>query len=363
MTEQLATFSPDWISPPGDTILDILDERGWKQSEFAQRIGFSPKHVNHLISGKSTITENAAIKLERVLGSNARFWMNREAQYREALAREESLETLEAAVDWLKELPVTGMIKFGWIQRYKRKAEQVAEVLKFFGVASVDSWRTKYAEPLAAFRASEKFPKKPGAVAAWLRQGERRASEIRTASFGKAAFKTVLDGLRKLTNETDPDIFMPAMIEACASAGVAVVFEPVPTGCPASGVTKWIGTDKALLMLSFRHSSNDHLWFSFFHEAGHLLLHGKKMLFVEMKELDSKHEQEANRFAGNMLIPRGYEDRLIFLGHTETAIRAFSEEVGVAPGIIIGRMQKEGILPWGSRLNRLKVRYQWSHDA
>jgi len=89
-------FSPDWISTPGDTIIDLFEEHGWKRSEFAERIGFTPKHVSQLINGKSAITEDAAIRLERVLGSSARFWMNRESQYREALAREAELEALES---------------------------------------------------------------------------------------------------------------------------------------------------------------------------------------------------------------------------------------------------------------------------
>ncbi len=86
MTSQTYSFSPDWVSTPGDTIVDLLEERGWKQSEFAERIGFTPRHVSQLIHGKSAITEDTALRLERVLGSSARFWMNRESQYREALA-------------------------------------------------------------------------------------------------------------------------------------------------------------------------------------------------------------------------------------------------------------------------------------
>lgn len=359
MIEQTATFSPDWISTPGDTILDLLEERGWKQAEFAERIGFTTKHVSQLINGKSAITENAAIRLERVLGSSARFWMNRESQYREALAREAELDALENDVEWLKEIPVTHMVKCEWMAKCKSKAEQVSESLKFFGVASVDAWRNQYAAPLAAFRASEKFDKQPGAVAAWLRHGERCAEEIRTAPFDKAKFKAALEALRPLTNETDPNVFIPALMEACAAVGVAVVFAPAPTGCPASGATKWIAADKALLMLSLRHKTNDHLWFSFFHEAGHLLLHGKKMLFIETKELGGKQEEEANLFAANMLIPKQHEERLMLLGHTATSIRAFAKELGIAPGIVLGRMQNEGLIPWPTKLNNLKIRYQW----
>jgi len=149
------------------------------------------------------------------------------------------------------------------------------------------------------------------------------------------------------------------LMEACAASGVAVVFEPAPTGCPVSGATKWIASDKTLLMLSLRHKTNDHLWFSFFHEAGHLLLHGKKMLFIEGNGLDNEQEDEANQFAANLLIPKQHEERLILLGHSATSISAFAKELGIAPGIVIGRLQNEGLLPWGTRLNSLKARYQW----
>src|SRR6266478_5909529 len=104
-SQKVAVFSPDWISPPGDTIADILEERGWTQAEFAERTGFTTKHISLLINGKASITEATALKLERVLGSTAHFWLTREAQYREALARQHEETSLEKEVGWLKELP------------------------------------------------------------------------------------------------------------------------------------------------------------------------------------------------------------------------------------------------------------------
>ncbi len=94
MTEDHTTFTPDWLSPPGDTIADVLDERGWSQAELAQRIGYTPKHVNQLLRGKASINEDTALRLERVLGSTARFWLQREAEYRVALARRAEQKTL-----------------------------------------------------------------------------------------------------------------------------------------------------------------------------------------------------------------------------------------------------------------------------
>lgn len=360
MTEQTTTFQPNWFSPPGDTIADVLEEKGWSQAEFAQRCGYTTKHVSLLINGMASITEDTALKLERVLGSTARFWLVREAQYRETVARQNEFDELTAQAGWLKQLPLVDMCKFGWVKKFSHKGQQVAECLQYFGVSSVDIWQKRYAEPLAAFKASNKFTKNDAAVSAWLRQGERGADEIACKPFDKEQFKQVLTGLRVLTNETKPDVFIPLLVEACAQAGVAVVFAPTPKGCPVSGATRWLSSDKALLMLSLRHATNDHLWFAFFHEAGHLLLHGKKMVFLEAKGLDDEHEQQADKFASDLLIPSVHAKKLSTLTKTYAVIKQFALEVGVAPAIVVGRMQKEGYLRW-DLLNKCKVRYKWNH--
>ena len=365
MTENLDQFQPKWpLPPPGDTILDILKEKNWTQSEFADRAGYTTKHVNQLIRGKAAITEDTALRLERVLGSTAEFWLLREAKYREAIARAEENKRLEGETEWLKELPLQQMIKFGWIKKCAGKTEQVSECLKYFGVASVSAWRSKDPLPsqLAAFKSSEKFKKKPGAVAAWLRRGEQVAERRPSEKYDRQGFIEKLLTFRELTNEIEPDVFIPKLINACAEVGVVIVFEPAPTGCPVTGATRWLTPDKALIMLSLRHKSNDHLWFGFFHEAAHILFHGKRMLFLEVNGgMENEHEWEANQFAANFLIPKDKAKTLCDLALTRSAVEIFAGEIGVAPGIVVGRMQHEGYLPM-NYLNGLKVRYRWKTE-
>lgn len=86
--ETLADFAPDWVAVPGESINDLLEDRGWTQSDLATRTGFTTKHVNLLLKGKAPITEETALKLERVLGSTARFWLAMERQYKERLLRQ-----------------------------------------------------------------------------------------------------------------------------------------------------------------------------------------------------------------------------------------------------------------------------------
>ena len=356
-------FRPDWTSPPGETLADILEDRGWSQTEFAERTGYTEKHVSLLINGKASITEATALKLELVMGNPAAFWLSREARYREALARADEEKLLEKEGPWLKKLPLKHMLKSGWIRHRASVGAQVAECLRFFEVASVKAWETRYQEPMAAFRSSKKYSIDPAPTGAWFRQGERVASTIKCKPFDKTAFKNSLAVIRMLSNETDPDIFVPKLTEICAQVGVAVVFEPAPPGCPVSGATKWLSPTKALLMLSLRHKSNDHLWFSFFHEVGHILLHGKKLMFIDMeKMLTDEHEDEANRFSRDILIPPALAIKLMELPPSQAEVIAFAKQAQIAPGIVVGRLQNQGLLRW-SQLNHLKVLYRWKHET
>jgi len=359
MIEKTTTFDPDWVSPPGDTISDLIEERGWTQTELATRIGCTTKHLSLLINGKVPISDDIAIKLATVLGATAEFWLTREAHFRAKKAIRIEKQALDTQADWLGKIPVNDMVKFGWVQKHKDPGEQVAECLRFFGVASTTAWELRYIKPIAAFRVSSKCEIEPGAVVAWLRQGERKADSLDTQKFDNTIFKETLRDLRSLTRERDPKIFVPNLVGRCAKSGVAVAIEPAPRGCPLSGATRWLTQDKALLMLSLRYKSNDQFWFSFFHEAAHLLLHGKKLLFLETEgTLNDHQEAEADAFARDLLIPP-HEARLLkSLGRSSISIVNFASRIGVDPGIVVGRMQKEGFIPW-THLHGLKVRYKW----
>lgn len=359
MSKELSRqFNPDWVIPPGATIADLLEERGWSQTEFASRIGYTKKHVNLLIQGKASLSEEAAIKLERVLGSTVNFWLNREALYREAIARKEDLNVLNDSISWLKELPLKDMIRFGWIKKRTDKRELVSECLKFFGVASVNAWESKYQTPIAAFRSFNLTDDHKGSTSAWLRQGERQIAEITCSPFNEITFRSALQELRKLTKEEHEKVYIPKLVQVCADTGVALGIVRTPKGCPISGATRWLAPDKALIILSDRFKTNDQFWFSFFHEAGHLVLHSKKLWFIDVEgQMDDKQEMEADNFASQTLIPNAYFSKLLTLPKSEKAIRAFAKEIDIAPGIVVGRMQKEKALPW-THFNKLKIKLE-----
>jgi len=349
-------FRPNWVSSPGETIIDILRERGLSEAEFAKRLGRAEGNVKDLLEGRATITIAIAQKLERILGASMEFWMLRDLQYRQNSARLHQVND-----EWSSQLPIGDMIKFGWLAPAPSPSDEMDACLRFFGVSNVRAWHKKYAhlERLTAFRTSPSFESRPAAVATWLRQGEIEAESINCKPWNAKRFRKSLLYIRSLTREKDPSKFIPELTKRCANSGVAVAIVRAPNGCRASGATRFLSPEKALLQLSFRYLTDDHFWFTFFHEAGHLLLHGEKGFFLEGAGMPTTTEEdEANDFAARVLVPDKYQVELSHLRTDTRNVIRFARRIGVSPGIIVGQLQHLKRLRY-NQLNSLKRRFKW----
>lgn len=348
------------ISPPGDTISDLLQERRIATAEFAAQIGESVTALKQLIAGKAELTLEVAQKLELSLGVKTAFWVKRESTYRERLLRRSLVESEKEK--WLASLPLKEMFKFGWLQAHSAARNDLYQAcLDFFGESDLSSWKNTYSDPLSVpmFRTSTAFDSNSTAVAAWLRQGEIEAKKIVCKPWQAKEFMTALQLVRPLTRAKDPSVFLPELQRVCAGAGVAVVIVRAPSGCRASGATQFLTSDKALLMLSFRYLSDDHFWFTFFHEAGHLLLHATEDLCLEgANDQNERIEAEANDFAARTLVPLEFESEMIELPVHAHSVIAFARRLGISPGIVVGQLQHRGIIT-RRQLNNLKRRYSW----
>ena len=196
-------------------------------------------------------------------------------------------------------------------------------------------------------------------MAAWLRKGEIEARDVHTEPFDHAGLKAALPALRAVTLVGDPREFIAELQRICAVRGVVALFVPELSGTRLCGAARWLTPNRAIVQLSLRYRTDDHLWFTFFHELGHILLHGKRDYFVDTAgdAVDEK-EREADRFAGDILIPPAdYRALISERDYSAPAIERFAARIGVAPGIVIGRLQHDGLVPWQTVVNRLKTRY------
>jgi HTH-type transcriptional regulator / antitoxin HigA len=352
-------YEPDSVSAPGGSLREVLANKEMSQAELATRMGRPKKTINEIVKGKAMITPETALQLERVLGTPASFWNNLEQNYREYLAKVEERARLEKDLAWMKQFPVSAMAKYGWLEKQRDKVAQLQELLSFFSIASPTQWQGVFADRQAAYRRSSAFEVDHAAVAAWLRQGEREASRIHPARFSKQRFRNALLEARTLTT-APPSVFLPSLQRICADAGVAVVLLKALPKSRVSGATRWLSSTTALIQLSLRYRKDDHLWFTFFHEAGHILLHGRGEVFLEGNgDRTEELEAEADRFASNFLVPPQDYRRFLSGGlPTKRRIRDFATELGIAPGIVVGRLQHDGEVPFRN-CNDLKVSLRW----
>jgi HTH-type transcriptional regulator/antitoxin HigA len=359
ITNKGREFQPDWVSPPGDTIAEHLGERGWTQAELATRTGYTEKHVSQLIAGEVSLTDDAAERLARVLGPSMEFWLTLEAQY-QARRRRQSPRPLSAEERaWLKRLPARELQKVGAlpVMRHSARTEGILfeGALQFFGVARVSDWRNRYGALNVNFRGHWKTKPATEKIAAWLRLGELIAEQTHLDSrYSPAKFKQALRAARTLTLSDD----LQTLTRLCADAGVLLALVPALPGARVSGAARWTAGRRPLIQLSFFGNYSDRFWFSFFHEAAHILLHAGDPALVYLDSdpaggASELHEREADRWAADWLIPPAMQSELFTL-KTAPAVRKFAAKLGLDPGLVVGRLQYEKRLPWNSPLNRLK---------
>ena len=356
-TDERGGRHSDLPIPPGETLADEIAARDMSQTELAARMERPVQVVNEIVRGKKAITDHTALGLEKVLGIPATFWVNLEQEYRMTLARLRERESHRAAEEWLDELPVREMQKRRWIPPVRDTREKVRELLSFFGVATVAAYRNT--TPVLGFRISDHAKVSAGALAAWLRKGELEAHAIDTRPFDAARLLDAAKRARTMT-EQSPQEFVPRLQDMFADAGVAfvVVRELPKTG--ANGVARWLTDRKALIQLNLRYRWQDIFWFTLFHEVCHVLKHGDRKIIIEGIDRVEAVEEEANRWSADFLVsPEAWSQLKEVAPITRAAVVKFARQQGIAPGIVVGRLQRERRLKY-SDMTDIKGRFEWA---
>src|ERR1700730_15787792 len=345
-------FTPDAVHP-GEIVSEYVEFHGWTQRDLARRTGLTPKTISEICNGKAPLTPTTALALEKVLRRPAHFWLNPQRQYDEAEARNRELRKSALWTDWARKFPLKDMKRLRFSLPAGRS--DVDALLTFLGVSSPESWDAVWTASNVAYRQTRKFAQSAEAISAWVRETELTAEQMETAPFAEARLRASIGDLRRLTREKADSILNPVQ-SICAGFGVAVVLVPELPHCGISGSAQWLSDKKAVIGLTLRYKWADQLWFTFFHELAHILLHRMRRMFVVDNAADhmgdnvvdpdmARYEEEADRFAADTLIP---PDALAgFLRRTakgltneeyNAAVHDLANSLGIGPGIVIGRL-------------------------
>lgn len=350
--------TPNYLVTTGDFIAEWMESEGINAAELARRCGITPKHISELLSGKAPLSHAMSLKLEQVTGVPARIWNLYENGFRQALAEQSAGQSLAEQYERAKNYPLSYLRKQGIITATPRDHQGIVrQLLRFWGVADFDALEVTWRQGSVAYRRRALDRRDSHALATWLRMGELHGQGLKDIPpFDRATLIAMMPELRALT-VGDPIHSIQQATQMLLRAGVVLCLTPPVPGLGIHGATRWL-QERPLVQLSALMKSDDQLWFTLFHELGHVLLHGDKELYVFGD--DGRAEDEANAYAAELLIPAEHEVRLPRT-RSIAAIRALAHELGVAPSIVLGRAQRlTGDYAWGHDLRRKLV---WSRGT
>ena len=337
-------------TPPGATIREQLEDREMTQKEFALRMDMSEKHISKLINGEVRLTPDVALRLEYVLGIPAQFWTNLEAIYQEKCARVQVENEMDADIELSKQFPYGEMANFGWVPATRIATERVNNLRGYFCVAKLGALDS-LTIPGIAYRRTEVKAKSNYALAAWAQQARIQSQEREVSSINVEKLHNEIENIRSMTLES-PDTFCPKLIDILSQCGIALVFLPHMKGSFLHGATFHDGK-KIVMGLTVRGRDADKFWFSLFHEIAHII----KGHISKIEGASDTDETEANSFAAEVLIPHAKLSRFVAQNEFSVySVSEFAKRIGIHPGIVVGRLQKENIIDF-SHLNGLKQQY------
>ena len=249
-------------------------------------------------------------------------------------------------IDQLVNFPYNDLVKQGRVEKTADKTQKVINLWKFFGINSFSALTQTEA---VAYRRNYGDGVNQGSLAAWLRCGELDAAQQLTLNvYSESDLRNLLPRIRTMTQMLEKDWWL-TLQQALSDVGVGLVAAQPLTGTQAYGATRWIGKNP-IIQLSNRGKDADKMWFTLFHELGHIILHGKKDQFISFnKSIRSPQEDEADAFAAKTLLPDSeYRSFLIQGDFSELSIKRFAQLQGVHTGTVVGRLKKEGVLSYAA---------------
>ena len=338
-------------TPPGATIKEQLNDREMSQKEFAARMDMSEKHISKLINGEVQLTPEVAVRLEVVLGVPAKFWNNLEAIYREKLIKVKAENAMEADEALAKQLPYNEMAKFGWVPEARESKEKVINLRRYFEVVELSLLENTQITRIACRRLAV-TEKGDFALMAWAQKAKLEARNIQTAPINIKGLINAIPKIREMT-VMKPKDFCPKIKSVLADCGIALIFLPHLKGSFLQGASFMDG-GKIVVGLTARGKDADKFWFSLFHELAHIILGH----IGQVNGTTVDDELGADAWARDTLIPMEvFDDFRNKSNYSATSICKFAKQQGIAPGIVVGRLQNEGCIKH-SMLNDLKERYE-----
>lgn len=253
--------------PPGMTIKEVLEDHHMTQKELAVRLGLSEKHISKLINGEVPLTQDVAIRLERVLDIEASFWNGLEAAYREAILKVEYENSIDEEINFAKPFGYAKLARLGIVPETKKAAEQVNNLQKFFEVASLKHVADEMIMPLVYENIKDMEPDKKSAIYTLVQITKGRARFVEVNPYDAELLGKFIPKIKDLSSESLIAVKEP-LKDMLAACGVIIVYLPIIDNITSTCITYSKGNS---VVLGIPTEDSDAFW-TLLDEALHNLL-------------------------------------------------------------------------------------------
>lgn len=343
---------------PGYYVKEIIDDLGITQNEFAKRLGTTPKTISKIVNGEQNVSKDIARKLSDMLGTSVEFWLNLQKDYDLEIVKIEEQKQIDREKEVFQDIDYKYFVNHFNLPGLARDViGQIKEVRKFLGISSLEVLKER--DLVTNFRSASGNLEDKNIINSniMLQIAVNEARKIDSPSYNAEVLEVVIEEILHLTTKS-PKEFYPLMTERLREAGVVFIGLPHLKNSGVNGATKKIG-NRVLLMLNDRRNYADTFWFSFFHEIGHII--NKDFQIDFDSNIKNETEQKADLYAQQKLIPEDvYNEFVLRNDFDEEAICEFSKRIDRAPGIVVGRLQRDERISYRSTLNSLKKKYRFT---
>ncbi|MBQ9220752.1 MAG: HigA family addiction module antitoxin [Succinivibrio dextrinosolvens] len=338
---------------PGYYLKEIIDESGLSQEDYALRLGTTPKNLSILLRGEQSLSIDIAVKLARLLGGSIEYWLNLQRAFDEKKGEIISEKELEKEKEIFSYIDYKYFIKYFSFPEFTHRTEERIKFLReFLNVSSLVLLSNR--ELTVKFRSYSDNLSVSNVVNANV-MVQIAVNEALKRSYCKFNLQKCYEAINyALTLTCEKENFLTKIQKSFEDAGVSLVVLPYLKNSGINGAVKKIGS-RLLLMVNDRRGYADTLWFTLFHEIGHVI---NKDYGISIA---GESEEQADLFAKNMLIPKEqYKD---FINNnsriTKESIKVFADLIGRDPGIVLGRLLYDKIIPYTEAKTFEELRYKY----
>ena len=279
----------------GSMLKDYLDYYKISQTEFADRLNISQKHMNEIINGKTNISNDLilAISLLTNIDANLIYYVENKRKAHEYLNKKFKSE--KEIKDYLNSFSIKEMNERKWIRLKDENSlvQNYMDLIEYINVKDIDVLDS-YLEKRYLFKKMDNADNKK--IYLWIRHCDLMTSNIDICDYNSNNLDLLFDELKL---EQNKKFNINRLIKIFNKYGIILYIEDALKGTKVRGAIK-VKINTPVIYMTKYYKEKSSFYYALYHELGHL----KKDYNKLKNKTIIDDEEKIDEFALNKMIDK-----------------------------------------------------------